>query len=260
MLDFYWKIGTVTQNPKSSALGPLTCNHCGPKVHLIPSRFIVACINGHIDDFPYVVWAHRRKGICKNPRLKLEYKGKTGGLDSIYLYCETCNDWNNMEGSMGKDSLKGHKCKGKMPWLGKDYIDPENCTAQLRVLQRGASNVYYPVNQSILTIPPWSNIAQQAIDDHYETLEDIFDEDDDEVKTGRLAKFYSRKEIEKVYGITLDIFIREAFKRFERRDEEITEKSLMINEYKAFCQPDVDDPYFKTSEEPVPADVGTAIK
>src|SRR5690606_37390490 len=33
-----------------------TCSKCG--VALIPSRFVVVCSNGHIDDFPYFRWIH----------------------------------------------------------------------------------------------------------------------------------------------------------------------------------------------------------
>ena len=32
------------------------CNACG--VALIPSRFMICCANGHIDDFPYFNWVH----------------------------------------------------------------------------------------------------------------------------------------------------------------------------------------------------------
>lgn len=57
---------------------------------------------------------------------------------------------------MGRDALKGYHCKGKRPWIGmkKEYNDPVLCSAQLRGLQRGASNVYFSQTVSALTIPP----------------------------------------------------------------------------------------------------------
>lgn len=37
--------------------GELRCPECNHR--LVPSRFIVACRHGHIDDFPYSRWVHR---------------------------------------------------------------------------------------------------------------------------------------------------------------------------------------------------------
>lgn len=247
MLDHIAKIGKVKKNNQAF------CNRCGDKVSLIPSRFVMACMNGHIEDFPYVWWVHRDKPMCDDPKLVIEYKGTTGGLDSISIQCETCDAQATMEGCMGKEALKGLKCKGRMPWLGKTYIDPEDCNAQLRTLLRGASNVYYSVNQSVLTIPPWSNIVQEAIGGkYYLRLSDIFDEDEEDVKISRLKRFYKKLELDKELYCSEELFVKEAFKRFEGREEEITEKTLVINEYKAFSNIDVDDRYFKTTSEPIP--------
>lgn len=43
------------------------CNACG--VALIPSRFIICCANGHIDDFPYFSWVH-----AGSPRTEGEHR------------------------------------------------------------------------------------------------------------------------------------------------------------------------------------------
>ena len=36
-----------------------TCSNGHPKKKIVPSRFIVACTNGHLEDFPYSWWVHR---------------------------------------------------------------------------------------------------------------------------------------------------------------------------------------------------------
>ena len=99
----------------------------------------------------------------------------TGGLDSIVIKCTACGKSRTMAGSMAKDALRGYSCHGKRPWLGskKEYNDPVSCTAQLRVLQRGASNVYFSMTASALTIPPWSSKVQQEIAVRWEQIEDI---------------------------------------------------------------------------------------
>ena len=59
------------------------CSHA-----LVPSRFVVACEEGHIDDFPYERWVHRGKAP-KGARhsLKLKASGATSSLASIEVTC-----------------------------------------------------------------------------------------------------------------------------------------------------------------------------
>jgi hypothetical protein len=244
----------------------LYCKNCSTSknpVKLIPSRFIVSCLNGHIDDFPYAWWVHRKKGMCENPILSLEYKGTTGGLDSIHISCK-CGAHSTMEGCMNNDAFLGLKCRGTMPWLGlneekKWYTDPEECHAQLRTLQRSENNVYYPVNQSALTIPPWSDNIHKVINKYRPYLELILSDDDEDNVSILLHNHFKMKADE--YKCSEDIFIKEVFRNFrgEENAQEITEQTLRINEYKAFCLSDVDNDYFKTVTTNTPSSFSSLI-
>ena len=256
-LDRYNKIAKSTSGNTTDYNSALVCNNCSDatkQVKLIPSRFIVACYNGHIEDFPYVWWVHREKGICDNPKLKIEYKGSTGGLDSIQIYCETCGQKTTMAGCMDKDALSHRKCSGDMPWLGfegqKWYKDPEECKATPRVLQRSANNVYYSVNKSALTIPPWSERLQSVFASKETLFEDIFDEDDEEETLRRLRKQFSKDP--ELYGGSVDAFIAAAYHRYRDVPESVDENSLRMDEYRAFCGPDMDDELFRTESAQVP--------
>ena len=174
-LDYYYKIRKPESN-NTEYNKPLYCSKCktadGKPVALIPSRFVVACPNGHIDEFPYSWWVHRGSDKqCDGTQLFLEYKGNTGGLDSIVIRCK-CGATKSMAGCMDKSALISYKCKGYMPWLGFNedgkpwYRDSQNCNATMRTMQRSANNVYYPVTQSALTIPPWSSKIQKTLG-HY---------------------------------------------------------------------------------------------
>lgn len=255
-LDRYKIISESTSGNTSKFNRELACNKCSTskkKVKLIPSRFVAACVNGHIEDFPYEWWCHRHKGMCADPRLKIEYKGTTGGLDGIHISCETCEAEETMEGCMRKDALKGYRCSGNMPWLGFDdrhwHKDPNPCSATLRCLQRTANNVYYSVNQSALTIPPWSERLQRIFAEKNELFEDIFDDDEDE--TARRLKKQFNKDPE-FYGGNLDAFLRAAYARYRDEPETITPESLRSDEYIAFCSKDNDDEYFRTEAITVP--------
>ena len=264
-LDYYSKIAKTTTGNTSDYNRELVCATCSTsneKVKLIPSRFIAACLNGHIEDFPYIWWVHRKKEICKSPKLTLTYKGSTGGLDGIHIKCETCGSETTMAGCMDKESLKVIKCRGNMPWLGFKsegkgwYKDPELCNAVLRVLQRSANNVYYPVNQSALTIPPWSNKIQAVFAAQNSKFSYFFDEENDE--TIRLLKKDYLKNKDK-YKIDEQNFISQAYLRYRNQQVELNEKTLRSDEYKAFCGSDIAEDSFKTVSVDVPDEFANLV-
>jgi hypothetical protein len=75
-----------------------------------------------------------------------------------------------MEGSFNKMALKEiTRCTGKRPWLG----DRERCDQLPRTLQRGASNVYFAITESAISIPPWSEGAYKLLNRHWSVLKHI---------------------------------------------------------------------------------------
>src|SRR4051812_22580836 len=127
--------------------------------NLIPSRFVVACSNGHIEDFPYLRWVHHGKvDESRDHRLEIEAAGATASLADIRISC-SCGAVRSMEGSFDRFALREiASCRGRRPWLS----DFEDCQgAEFRTLQRGASNVWFSRLRSALSIPPWSDAAFQ---------------------------------------------------------------------------------------------------
>lgn len=255
-LDHYKNIYAAFSRTDNDYNQDLFCGSCkaekGKKVKLIPSRFVIACENGHIDEFPYRIWVHAGKGICEKPQLFLNYKGTTGGLDSIEISCR-CGARRSMAGSMGRDSLGERKCSCNMPWLGAGedgkgwYKDPEGCNCKPRVMQRGANNIYYAVTQSALTIPPWSSKIHDAIYNHSEYFEDILADVEgiDDPLLGRSLQRHFEKNKEE-YNCSFEDFKREVFRTYFEEPGEITEMSLREDEYSAFCSNDADEKEFKT--------------
>jgi len=259
-LDKYWNIKQSTSSNTTEYDSQLCCNNPDhkKKVKLIPSRFVVACRNGHIDDFPYIWWVHRLGENCEDPRLELSYEGTSGSLDSIRIRCK-CGANATMFGCMSEDSLKGLKCQGNSPWLGFSddkkgwYKDPVLCNAKLRVLQRSANNVYYPVNQSALTIPPWSAKIQSVLASKKGRFEYIFEQEKEEIDQ-KLKSEYLKHSDE--YGCDEETFIKEAHICYGENpsDDKISIFSLRCEEYKAFCGEDINEDNFKTETTPVPDD------
>ncbi|MEV6615298.1 DUF1998 domain-containing protein [Streptomyces sp. NPDC051051] len=156
--------------------GQSVCGTC--EVDLVPSRFVVACAAGHLDEFPYWHWVHRSTergataaGRCGG-KLRLRSSGRTSSLRSILVSC-TCEQAPevSMEGSFRRNALKdlGLKCQGTRPWLGTSAPAVE-CGRPLRTLQRGSSAVWQPVLKSALSIPPWSDGHADPLAEHWDAL------------------------------------------------------------------------------------------
>lgn len=141
------------------------------KSFLIPMRFVVICEKGHIDDFPFEKWVHRKnkyqEGHCE---LKfIEGKGGNNSLMSLRVECVNCNEGyslgeafsnvgeadlfknTDVEKKMWKGKID-YKCSGNRPWLGQSSHE-KNCEKKPIVVLRLASNVYYPVIKSSIFIP-----------------------------------------------------------------------------------------------------------
>ena len=148
------------------------CSTPDRRVFAVPSRFVVACENGHIDDFPWRWWLARRSGAqlpCRangeddERRCKLTLRSDGGsGLEGLRLRCHAdgCGHSATMQGAFSADALAGLSCRRRRPWISEES---EVCAATPRVLQRGASNLYFPVTFSTLSIPPWSDSIQEDI-------------------------------------------------------------------------------------------------
>ncbi|MFJ6619278.1 DrmB family protein [Kitasatospora sp. NPDC091335] len=151
-------------------------NECGECAEpLVPSRFVVACEDGHISDFPYRGWLHRRRRgegttVACDGRMSLRSSGRTSSLRSVVLSCSCGVPEVSMEGSFRAGALQELeiKCLGERPWLkGADRVP---CSRTPRTLQRGSSSVWQPVLRSALSIPPWSDTRVHALDEHWDDL------------------------------------------------------------------------------------------
>ncbi len=235
----YWGFGDDTGK---------ICSSC--KKNIVPSRFIAACINGHMEDFPYKWWVHDGDfSLCpaadKNDKLVISFSDETGGLESIVITCTACGKSRSMAGSLGKDALRGYRCHGKRPWIGmkSEHNDPVKCDASMRGLQRGASNVYFSQTASALTIPPLSSMLHQEIGRYWEKLSSFLDGKPSE-ESLRAAISLQFDELLKLGIYSLDDIVREIKKRKneEGSTEEYTKQNLYEDEYQVFCLGDYEQP------------------
>lgn len=183
----------------------LYCAECSERaggrnrVHVVPVRFIVICDKGHLDEFPWDWWVKHDERCPQPPNrpsreLKLEGSA-TAGLAGLILTCLGCGARRSLEGCFGTNAIPS-QCQGQRPWLGSDAN--EQCTAAPRVVQRGASNIYYSVVESALDIPPWADELQKKIGIRWAMLEKAPDDESRNalIRGFRLADVTGKPEAE----------------------------------------------------------------
>lgn len=173
-----------------------TCPECHSRAY--PSRFISMCRKGHMDDFPWAWWVHRGDKKCKGNRMRLYSTGYTSTLADMWVECLDCGEKRSLSGAMQPDNFAGVKCKGHHPF--RPHQHNEHCDQDCIPSQRGASNVYFPVIRSAISIPPWTDPLYNLIDEHLKLIisyrEDFGDAGVSKVYEKYFADKYSRQEFD----------------------------------------------------------------
>lgn len=141
---------------------------------LVVARIVTVCKLGHINDFPWVKWVHRRsnKPVCANPSLKFKTGASgTEGLEGLSISC-SCGALTTLKEAFDKDIFEKldkdagkfddpeFLCEGGHPY--KHINEP--CACYPRTVQRGSSSVYFPVVYSSLVIPPYADKLNARIE------------------------------------------------------------------------------------------------
>lgn len=159
--------------------------NCNPKSRykhkLIPERFVVVCPEGHIDDFPVAEWLHQGSDHVYNPatcKIRRSTGGASASLTGVFYEC-SCGAKKSIAGATRPGALAriGYHCKGTKPWLGIEVDDENPCSSKpddLKVLLRGATNVWFADTRSSIHIPTDDEATSRKIigilDMHYSKL------------------------------------------------------------------------------------------
>jgi hypothetical protein len=235
----------------------LKCDHMGRRVEgkgnpcgslkkyrrpsLSPVRFVAACENGHIMDFPWSRWAHKDTSQSCNAtsgELYL-YSTPAAGLAGVRVGCAKCNASNSMAGAFRQDALAeiyGNACTGERPWLGPDGVE-KGCLSIPQTIQRGASNAYFAKVVSSILIPPHSARIQQVLDraDIWAEIEAL------PLVDGKPHEPWLRKKAENL-GLEGDAFVAAVHERLGAKEEDgnvevVSEEKYRHDEYEAFIGP-----------------------
>lgn len=231
---------------------PLCMNH-KYTVKLIAPSILVACKKGHIDDFPWINWAHVHKGrVCDNPQLQLISQPGSLGLDSMKIRCN-CGAENSMESASRKGIFEklqppideknrygSFLCGGNLQWNNKK----EECDEFPEMVLRNSSNIYFTKIESSLSIPPYSDDITTSITEssEFEALQSAADKKN---KKGKLESFIEDDLDDYIESISEEInledkkeLIKETINRilFGKSCESESKNDFRYEEYRALTE------------------------
>lgn len=239
-----WYFCSRCRQMKRAEIASLTPPRCdgryqpciGHSPKMVPVRFVIACNNGHIDDFPWEQWAHNGSSVCNTPQLRLR-QTRGAGLAGLRVECvnPSCQKLGATLSTAGrKDALKKIGCNGHRPWLGRYSDVKESCTETPQMIQRGASNAYFSRIVTSILIPPFSKKLFRILDSlEFQELKDRIGTIDGRPNEGALFAAAS------VMFRVSENDLREAYhSRSDSEktlpDSEASEESYRLAEYEAF--------------------------
>ena len=146
------------------------CKKIGKPPTVVPARFLVACEQGHLDDFPWVEFVHRGKTDCRY-ELRLYELGASGEVADIQVECVKCEKSRRLSDAFSEEGkLELQKCRGRWPHLRKYDEDP--CEGKQRAILLGASNSWFPMTLSVLSIPTTTDKLGQLVEMNWAELDE----------------------------------------------------------------------------------------
>lgn len=135
----------------------------------VPARFLMACRNGHLDDFPWRYYVHGGKAGC-SAGLRFYESGASLQTENLWIGCDGCGVRRNMAQAFGKSDKENlPACRGRHPHL--DCYDDE-CDEEPRAVLLGATNSWFPITLSALAIPITSDPIIQLVQDGWDNFAD----------------------------------------------------------------------------------------
>jgi hypothetical protein len=153
----------------------------------ISVRFLLACREGHLTDFPWVDFIHNGRLPCKPASLSLREFGASGDASDIVAKCHTCGLERRMADAFDLDNR--FACPGHHPHLR--LTDAHKCKEDARTILLGSANSWFPTPLSALSIPRASDKLGKLVEEQWAELKDTDGIDELRLLRKRLQKFQS---------------------------------------------------------------------
>lgn len=149
-----------------------SCSKPGQPPVALPSRFQVACNHGHLDDFPWLGFVHHGATSCNGP-LRLRKIGVSDEAVDLLVKCDSCGSDRRMSDAFGDsaDDEPTLACRGRRPHL-RDF-EPAGCQEPAKTILLGASNSWFGITLSALSIPIHVDKLAQLVEDRWVVLQHL---------------------------------------------------------------------------------------
>lgn len=167
--DGRFQLKTDPMRPDRARYVHTNCTKPGVAPTVLPARFLVACEKGHLDDFPWHYFAHGGPSACPGA-LRLREFGVSGEATDIVVECEDCKARRIMAeafGDEGKQVMPA--CRGRNPHL-RDF-DEHGCDQQMKAILLGASNSWFGLTLTALSVPAAVDTLTQLVVTHWHILD-----------------------------------------------------------------------------------------
>jgi hypothetical protein len=147
------------------------CRSGGRPPLAVPARFVTACPVGHLDEFPWIEFCHHKAPCSGKPQLRVNEIGGGSRSTDQQVECLTCGQKMHVSQAFGEPGERTMPtCRGRHPHLRR--FDEGGCRHQLRAVLLGASNAWFPVTKSVLSLPVSDDPVAELVARHWTDLKE----------------------------------------------------------------------------------------
>lgn len=222
----------------------------------VPARFLLACRNGHLDDFPWHYFVHCGPSDCTGT-LRFFESGASLQTENLWVKCDECGASRNMAHAFGKSGRENlPRCRGRHPHL--DRYDGD-CAKQARAVLLGATNSWFPITLSALAIPLARDKVFQSVRDGWDYFEDLGSESEVAVAVKTLKKSGALPGIDEHSPATIWATVQAV--QAGEAESHVTEQDIKGPEWEVLTasSPPTDWPHFLSKPVAVPKGFATWI-
>jgi MrfA Zn-binding domain len=221
----------------------------------VPARFLLACRNGHLDDFPWRWFVHQGPSECKGI-LRFFEQGASMQTENLWVRCDGCSKARSLVHAFGKEA-QGNlpACRGRHPHLSTF----DTCTEPPRAVLLGATNSWFSMSISVLAIPQAKTPLDQLLEDGWHYFSELASEIEVKIALNTLIKATSLPGIEKFTSIEVWQAIEK--RKVRKSDEQPKEADIKHPEWRVLTDPKApsDWPHFLSSKIEPPEEVEDII-
>ena len=208
-------------------------NQGGTPPPAVSVRFLLACREGHLTDFPWVSFVHQGNVPCTSNHLTLREFGITGDPSDIIVKCEQCQAQRRMSEAFDTN-VSPFVCSGHHPHL---RLVEHGCDETAKTILLGASNNWFPISLSALSIPRAVDKLGRLVDEQWAKLSNATS----------IQKLGFYREEQQTYQSLIPLFAAYSDKSIWAAVEEkrtgahpgtAPEEDIKLPEWQAFSNPD----------------------